>query len=164
MQPNWLCVPKAQQMWWGHPADWLASAAVRAITWWQWLLTTKQQHLIAFVGLSGNLLKHNLYWLSEKWYEGPMALEFLSKLIHLGQRRSHCRIRPESHSARLISSQSRSVSSLFQLVWKLTQSEYDFVEGFREILLFFIKHCSSYCHIHCFRFSVQIVFLYCFLV
>jgi len=90
-----------------------------------------------------------------------MALEFLSKLIHLGQRRSHCRIRPESHSARLISSQSRSVSSLFQLVWKLTQSEYDFVEGFREILLFFIKHCSSYCHIHCFRFSVQIVFLYC---
>jgi len=71
-----------------------------------------------------------------------MALEFLSKLIHLGQRRSHCRIRPESHSARLISSQSRSISSLFQLVWKLTESEYDFVEGFREILLFSIENIA----------------------
>ena len=51
-------------------------------------------------------------------------------------------IRPESHSARLISSQSRSISSLFQLVWKLTESEYDFVEGFREILLFSIENIA----------------------
>ena len=44
-------------------------------------------------------------------------------------------IRPESHSAPLISSQSRSISSLFQLVWKLTESEYD-------LLLFSIENIA----------------------
>ena len=52
--------------------------------------------------------------------------------------------------------------SSFSLLEIWTEWKYDSVEGSWEILLFFIEHCSCYCHINCFRFSVQIVFR-CFL-
>ena len=70
---------------------------------------------------------------------------------------------PETHSAPL-DLLSNTLFQLFFISWDLNRVKIWLCRRVQEILLFFIKHCSSYCHINCYRFSVQIVFLYCFLL
>ena len=117
-------------------------------------MTMQQQ--IAFVKPLGNLLKHNLYWYLKNNTRGPWHWSFCPNQSIWG----NAGVTVASVKATFcskISSQTFYFSSFsFLEIW--TWWKHDSAEGSREILLFFIEHCSSYCHINCFRFSVQIVF------
>ena len=128
-----------------RPGDWLSSAAVRAIITMTMALnyykTTKQQHLIAFCPPSGSLYwKNNYIWnLKSQNTKGAWVAASLLPNLHLA-RRKNCQI---------------AFRTIFQLQ--------NLIRGALGTTIFPLRTMQLAIFL-CFRFLMQLYFLYCSVV